>query len=39
LASYRLYDEIARDNPQPFKQGLALVARAWVRYRHAQPRS
>jgi aminoglycoside/choline kinase family phosphotransferase len=39
LASARLYDEIARNDPQPFKQCLASVTRAWVRYRHARPRS
>ena len=37
LASARLYDEIARDDPQPFKQRLASVADAWVRHRHAWP--
>ncbi len=39
LASARLYDEIAGNDPQPFKQCLASVAHAWVRHRHARPRS
>ena len=39
LASARLYDEIARQDPQPFKQCLASVAQAWVRHRYARPRS
>jgi len=29
----RLYDEIARDNPQPFKQRLAAITRDWARHR------
>jgi hypothetical protein len=33
LASARLYNEIARDDPQPFKQWLASAARTWVSYR------
>jgi hypothetical protein len=33
LASARLYDEIARNDPQPFKQGLALVTGVWFRHR------
>ncbi len=33
LASTRLYDEIARNDPQPFKQNLSAAAREWVRYR------
>jgi hypothetical protein len=39
LASARLYDEIARQDRQPFKQCLASAADAWVHYRHARPRS
>jgi hypothetical protein len=39
LASARLYDEIARNDPQPFKECLASVAHAWARHRHARPRS
>jgi thiamine kinase-like enzyme len=39
LASARLYDEIARNDSQPFKQCLASVAPAWVCHRHARPRS
>ena len=39
LASARLYDEIARQDPQPFKQCLASVADVWVRHRRARPRS
>ncbi len=39
LASARLYDEIARNDPQPCKQCLASVAHAWVRHRRARPRS
>ena len=39
LASSRLYDEIARQDPQPFKQCLASAADAWVRHRRAWPRS
>ena len=35
----RHYDEIARQDPQPFKQYLASVADAWVRHRRARPRS
>ncbi len=33
LASARLYAEIARDDPQPFKQRLAVDARGWARHR------
>lgn len=33
LVSTRLYDEIAYADPQPFKQHLAAVARAWSRHR------
>jgi hypothetical protein len=33
LASTPLYDEIASADPQPFKQRLAAVARAWSRHR------
>jgi len=33
LAGVRLYDEIARDNPQPFKQRLAAITRDWARHR------
>jgi thiamine kinase-like enzyme len=33
LASARLYDEIARDDPQPVKQRLAAVASAWAGHR------
>ncbi len=33
LASTRLYDEIAREDPQPSKQRLATVARDWARHR------
>ncbi len=39
LASARLYDEVARQDPQPFKQCLASVADAWVRHRDPRPRS
>ena len=39
LASARLYDEISRQDPQPFKQCLASVADVWVRHRRARPRS
>ena len=39
LVSARLYDEIARQDPQPFKQCLASAADAWVRHRRARPRS
>ena len=35
----RLYDEISRQDPQPFKQCLASVADSWVRHRRAWPRS
>ena len=33
LASSRLYDEIARNDPQPFKQRLAAVTRDWAYHR------
>jgi hypothetical protein len=33
LASTRLYGEIARDDPQPFKQRLAAVAHEWACHR------
>ena len=33
LASARLYDEIARQDPQPFKQRLAAVAHGWACHR------
>jgi hypothetical protein len=33
LASARLYDEIARNDPQPFKQCLASVTGVWFRHR------
>jgi hypothetical protein len=33
LASARLYDGIARDDPQPFKQRLAAVAHEWACHR------
>jgi hypothetical protein len=33
LASARLYDEIARNDPQPFKQRLAAVAHEWACHR------
>ena len=33
LASSRLYDEIARNDPQPFKQRLAAVTRDWACHR------
>jgi hypothetical protein len=33
LASARLYDEIAGNDPQPFKQGLATVAHEWACHR------
>ena len=33
LGSARLYEEIARDDPQPFKQRLATVAHDWVCHR------
>jgi hypothetical protein len=33
LASARLYDEIARQDPQPFKQRLASVTGVWFRHR------
>jgi hypothetical protein len=33
LASARLYDEIARNDPQPFKQRLAAVTREWACHR------
>jgi hypothetical protein len=33
LASARLYDEIARNDPQPFKQRLAAVADEWLCHR------
>ncbi len=33
LVSARLYAEIARDDPQPFKQRLAIAARDWARHR------
>ena len=33
LASARLYGEIARDDPQPFKQRLAAVAHEWACHR------
>ena len=33
LASARLYDEIARNDPQPFKQRLAAVADEWACHR------
>jgi hypothetical protein len=39
VASARLYDEIARNDPQPFKQCLASVTRAWARHRYGRPRS
>ena len=39
VASARLYDEIARQDPQPFEQCLASVADAWVRHRRARSRS
>jgi len=32
-ASARLYEEIARDDPQPFKQRLAAVAHDWACHR------
>jgi hypothetical protein len=33
LASARLYDEIARNDPQPFRQRLAAVALEWACHR------
>jgi hypothetical protein len=33
LASARLYAEIARNDPQAFKQRLAAVASAWASHR------
>ena len=33
LASARLYNEIARDDPRPFKQRLAAVAQEWASHR------
>lgn len=33
VASVRLHDEIARDDPQPFKQRLAAVTCDWADYR------
>lgn len=33
LASARLYDEIARNDPQPFKQRMATVAHDWAHHR------
>ena len=33
LASARLYNEIARNDPQPFKQRLAAVAQEWACHR------
>jgi hypothetical protein len=39
MPSARLYDEIARQDPQPFKQCLASAADAWVRHRRARRRS
>jgi hypothetical protein len=33
LASASLYDEIARNDPQPFKQGLATAAHRWAWHR------
>jgi hypothetical protein len=33
LASARLYDAIARNDPQPFKQGLATAAHRWACHR------
>lgn len=33
LASARLYEEIARDDPQPFKQRLTTVAHDWACHR------
>jgi hypothetical protein len=33
LASARLYDEIARNDPQPFRQRLAAVAHDWACHR------
>jgi len=33
LASTRLYDEVARDDPQPFKQRLATVGHEWACHR------
>ncbi|GEM_PF-4176240 len=33
LASTRLYNEIARNDPQPFKQRLAAVAHDWACHR------
>lgn len=36
LASARLYDEIACQDPQPFKQRLASVTGVWFRHRLAQ---
>jgi thiamine kinase-like enzyme len=33
IACARLYDEIARDDPQPWKKGFAAVAQAWAEYR------
>jgi hypothetical protein len=31
-ACARLYDEIARDDPQPWKKGFAAVAQDWAEY-------
>ncbi len=33
FASARLYDEIARNDPQPFKQRLAAVVHEWASHR------
>ena len=33
IACARLYDEIARDDPQPCKKGFAAVAQDWAEYR------
>jgi hypothetical protein len=33
IACARLYDEIAREDPQPWKKGFAAVAQDWAEYR------
>jgi thiamine kinase-like enzyme len=39
MASARLYEGIACQDPQPFKQCLASVTHAWVRHRYMRSRS
>lgn len=36
IACARLYDEIARDDPQPWKKGFAAVAQDWAEYRRGK---